>query len=257
MLWVLDQPGNDKLLIISITKTLSSGGQLLAQILKQLAERAEPGLATQKLEDLARKLVKKAGAKPAFLGYQNFPAVLCTSVNNEVVHCVPSSRQLKQGDILGLDLGIKYQEYFFDAALTVPVGEITPEARRLIRVCKKALKRGLKKVRAGNTTGDIGNTIQRYVESQGFSVIRDLCGHGIGKHLHEAPQICNFGQRHKGNILKQGQLICLEPMISAGDWRVKRTTDNIGWQTADSSLSAHFEHMVLVKKDGCQVLTKL
>lgn len=237
-------------------KILISGGKILSQILKQLADKVEPGLVTQDLEDLARHLIKKAGAEPAFLGYKKYPAALCVCVNEQVVHCPASARRLKRGDIVSLDLGIKYQDYFFDAALTVAVGEVSSEAHRLIHVCKKALKRGLKKVRAGNTTGDIGNTIQRYVEAQGFSVIRNLCGHGIGKRLHEPPQICNFGSRHQGDVLKEGQLISLEPMISTGDWRVKRTPDSIGWQTVDDSLAAHFEHTVLVKKDGCLVLTK-
>lgn len=239
-------------------KLLLTGGKILAAILAELKNMVAPGLTTGDLENRARDLIKQAGAEPAFLGQQNYPAVLCTCVNAGIVHCVPRSDEiLKSGDIISLDLGIQYQGYYFDAALTVAVGQVSDEARRLILVTKKALKRGLKKARAGNTVGDIGNTIARYVESQGFTIVKQLCGHGIGKKLHELPEICNFGQRHQGETLKVGQLICIEPMVAAGrDWRIKRTHDGIGWQTMDGSLATHFEHTVLVRQDDCLVLTE-
>jgi len=239
-------------------KLLLTGGKILATILAELKSMVATGVATCDLENRARDLIKQAGAKPAFLGYQRYPAVLCTCVNAGIVHCVPRTDEiLKSGDIISLDLGIEYRGYFFDAALTVAVGEVSDEARRLILVTKKALKRGLKKARAGNTVGDIGNTISRYVEAQGFTVIKQLCGHGIGKKLHERPEICNFGKRHHGEVLKVGQLICIEPMVAAGrDWRIKHTVDGIGWQTMDDSLAAHFEHTLLVRQDDCLVLTE-
>jgi len=239
-------------------KLLLTGGKILATILAELKNMVAPGVATGDLENRARGLIKQAGTEPAFLGYQHYPAVLCTCVNAGIVHCVPRADEiLKSGDIISLDLGIEYQRYFFDAALTVAIGEVSDEARRLIVVTKKALKRGLKKARAGNTIGDIGNTISRYVESQGFTVIKQLCGHGIGKKLHELPEICNFGQRHQGETLEVGQLICIEPMVAAGrDWRIKHTFDGIGWQTMDNSLAAHFEHTLLVRQDDCLVLTE-
>jgi len=244
--------------VILDQKSLLAGGKILGQILAELKSMVAPGLATGDLENRARDLIKKASAKPAFLGYQKYPAVLCTCVNEGIVHCVPRADEiLKSGDIISLDLGIQYRGYYFDAAITVVVGEVPAEARRLILVTKKALKRGLKKARAGNTVGDIGNTISRYVESQGFTVVKDLCGHGIGKKLHELPEICNFGQRHHGETLKVGQLICIEPMVAAGrDWRIKHTQDGIGWQTMDGSLAAHFEHTLLVRQDDCLVLTE-
>jgi len=237
-------------------KLLLAGGRILASILVELKQIVAVGVATMDLENKARAMIKQAGVRPAFLGFGKYPAVLCTCVNMGIVHCVPRIDEiLKNGDIISLDLGIEYQGYFFDAALTVPVGEVSESAHRLILVAKKALKRGLKKARVGNTTGDIGNTIERYVKSQGFSVIPELCGHGIGRRLHEDPQICNYGQRGRGTKLYEGQLICIEPMICNGSGKITKAKDGFGWQTADGSLAAHFEHTILVKKGGCLVLT--
>jgi len=186
-----------------------------------------------------------------------YPACLCTSVNEEIVHAIPSDRVLKNGDILKLDLGILYKGFNTDMAVTVPVGKISFEAQRLIRVTKKALKMGIKKARIGNTFGDIGNTIQRYVESQGFNVVRELCGHGIGRELHEDPQILNYGKRHTGPEIKEGMVFCLEPMVAMGDWRIKKGKDSYSYETKDGSLSAHFEHMMAVTKNSCQILTEI
>ena len=180
---------------------------------------------------------------------------MCASINEELVHVVPSQRKLKEGDVLSLDLGMKYQGYHSDMAITLPVGKISPEAARLIRVTKKALKRGIKKARPGNTFGDIGNTIQRYVEGQGLNVVRDLCGHGIGRELHEEPKILNYGKRRTGPEIKEGMVFCLEPMVAVGDWKLKKAKDGYGHETADSSLCAHFEHTIVATKDGCKILT--
>jgi len=235
---------------------MKEGGKILAKIMEQLKEKVRPGIKTSELDRLAESLVLKYG-KCSFKGYNNFPACLCTSINEEVVHSAPSNRKLKEGDIISLDIGIFYKGYHTDMAITLPVGKIEPEVSRLIKVTKKALKRALKKVRPGNTFGDIGNSIQRYVEGQGFSVIRELCGHGIGKELHEEPRVLNYGKRRTGPKIKEGMVFCIEPMVSVGDWKLKKTQNKIGYKTTDSSLSAHFEHTVLVAKNGCQILTSL
>jgi len=235
---------------------MAEGGRRLAGITRELEKQVRPGIKTSELNELAEELISKAEGKPSFKGYDGFPAAICVSVNEEVVHGVPSERELKNGDIVSLDLGMKYKGYHSDMAVTVPVGNISPETHRLIRVTKKALKRGINKVRPGNTFGDIGNTIQRFVESQGFGVVRDLCGHGIGRELHEDPQILNYGKRGSGEEIKEGMVICLEPMVTVGDWSVKRSPDGCGFQTRDGSLSAHFEHMIAVTKHGCRILTE-
>ena len=253
-------------------RIMAEGGKILAKIMKELEKAVRPGVATEELDRLAEGLIFKYGGKCSFKGHQGsdndhaepFPACLCTSINEEIVHAVPSGRILKEGDIISLDLGLFYPSagsgqakgFHTDMAVTIPVGEVSPETQRLIRVTKKALKRGIKKVRPGNTIGDIGNTIQRYVESQGFNVVRDLCGHGIGRELHEDPQILNYGKRHKGEELKEGQVLCLEPMVTVGDWKLKKSEDGFGYETKDSSLSCHFEHTIAVTKDGHQVLTE-
>ncbi|RLC35144.1 MAG: type I methionyl aminopeptidase [Candidatus Nealsonbacteria bacterium] len=236
-------------------KIMAEGAKILARIMQELEKRVKPGIATKELDRVAETLILEYGGKCSFKGYQGFPSALCVSINEELVHVIPSGRELKEGDIVSLDLGIKYKGYHSDMAVTLPVGKISPEAQRLIRVTKKALKRGIKKVRPGNTFGDIGNTIQRYVEDQGFNVVRDLCGHGIGRELHEDPKILNYGKRGSGPEIKEGQVLCLEPMVTAGDWRLKKSEDGYGFETADGSLSCHFEHEVLVTRNGAKILT--
>lgn len=234
---------------------MAESGKILAKIMKELEKKVEPGITTKELGRVAETLILKSGGKPSFKGYEGYPAALCTSVNEEIVHAVPSNRKLKEGDILSLDLGVKWRGFHADMATTVPVGKIDPETQRLIRVTKKALKRGLKKIKLGNTFGDIGNTIQRYVESQGFNVVRDLCGHGIGKELHEEPQILNYGKRHTGPKIKEGMVFCLEPMVTVGDWKIKEAKDGYGFGTQDGSLSCHFEHTAALTKNGVKILT--
>jgi len=238
-------------------KIMAEGGRILATVLKEIEKMVKPGITTIELDRAAEALILKQGAKPAFKGYEGFPHSLCTSINEDIVHGFPSERILKEGDIIGLDLGVLYKGYNTDMAITVPVGNVSFEAKRLIMVTKKALKKGIKKVRPGNTIGDIGNTIQRYIEDQGLSIVRDLCGHGIGKEIHEDPKIPNFGTRHKGEILKDGMVICLEPMVTMGDWHLKRAKDGYGYATEDDSLGAHFEHTMVVTKDGAKVLTEI
>lgn len=239
---------------------MREGGKILASIVEELKRKVEPGITTKELDRAGEALVFKYGAKPAFKGYEGFPATLCVSVNEVIVHAVPSDYKLKKGDIVSLDLGIQYKDFFTDLAMTFPVGgpsSISFEALRLIRVTKKALKLAIKKARPGNTIGDIGNTVQRYVESQDFGVVRELTGHGIGKQLHEEPKIPNYGKRHQGDKIKEGMVFCLEPMTTIGDWHLKKSKDGFGFETKDGSLSCHFEHTVAITKNDCQVLTKL
>ena len=234
---------------------IAQGGKILAQIMKELEKNVRPGIATKELEEIARELILKSGGKCSFLGYKGFPACLCVSVNEEIVHGVPSSKRLKAGDIVSLDMGLFFKGFHTDMAITVPVGEIEPETRRLLRVTKKVLKLAIKKVRPGIRFGDIGNLIQRYVESQGFNVIRDLCGHGIGRKLHEEPLVLNFGKRGTGPEIKEGMTFCIEPMVTMGNFRIKKI-DKFGFKTADNSLSCHFEHTIAVTEKGSRILTK-
>lgn len=235
---------------------MSKAGQILSRIMGELKNRIEPDLTTRELDKLANELILNYQVKPAFKGYRGFPAVLCVAVNEQVVHGVPSDVRLKQGDILSLDLGIIYQGFYSDMAFTTPVGAIDPEAGRLIRITKKSLKRGIARVKPNKTIGDIGNAIQKYVENQGFQVVRALCGHGIGRNLHEQPEIPNFGQRHKGFKLQPGMVLALEPMVTMGKPGVKKGSDGFCYQTNDNSLSAHFEHTVLVTNKDPKILTR-
>jgi len=235
---------------------MAQAGQILAKIMRELKDKVEPGITTKELDKLASELILNYGAQSAFKGYNGFPATLCVSVNEQIVHGVPSSRILKEGDILSLDLGIIYKNFNSDIAITVPIGTVNPEIGRLIRVTKKSLKRAIARTKPGKTIGDIGHAIQSYVEDQDFNVVRDLCGHGIGKQLHEKPDIPNFGQRHKGDELKPGMVLAIEPMVVLGQPKIKKGPDGFCFQTADNSISAHFEHTVAVTEKGPRVLTE-
>lgn len=254
---------------------MKEGGWLLARILEAVAERAKPGVTTQELDKVARDLVFACGAKPAFEGFQGFPAALCTSVNEIIVHAVPSSRVLKEGDVIGLDLGILYpvgtkcnhcpmgascnpqnQPFYTDMAVTIGVGKISSDAQKLIDTAKKALDIAVEEIKPGAHLGDVSAAIQKYVESEGFSVIRQLVGHGVGKELHEEPEIPNFGQPGQGPVLKDGMVLAIEPMISVGDYKLKNSSDGFGLETVDGSLTAHFENTVAITKDGYEILTK-
>ncbi|OGZ67922.1 MAG: type I methionyl aminopeptidase [Candidatus Staskawiczbacteria bacterium RIFCSPHIGHO2_02_FULL_42_22] len=238
-------------------KMMAEGGKILATVLKEIAAMVKPGITTLELDRAAEALILKYGARPAFKGYENFPYSLCASVNENVVHGFPSNVPLKNGDIVGLDLGVLYKGYNTDMAMTVAVGEISFEAKRLLKVTEKALRLGIKKARAGVKTGDVGNTIQRFIEDQGFGVVRTLCGHGIGKDVHEDPFIPNFGKRGTGVELKEGIVICIEPMVVMGDYNLRKSDDGYGFATKDGSLAAHFEHTVAITRDGCKVLTQV
>lgn len=246
---------------------MRQGGKILSQVLKEIARQIKPGISTFDLDQLAEQLIRQAGAEPAFKGYRpdtaksdqwnGYPATLCTSINNEVVHAIPSPKRiLKRGDIIGIDCGLKFKGYYADMAMTFPVGSVTSTAKKLLKVTKKALDLAIKKIKAGVHLGDISWTIQSYVEKNGFSVVRELSGHGIGRNLHEEPTILNFGKAGTGPVLQEGMVLAIEPMVNVGSWQIKTLDD--GWTivTADDSLSAHFEHTVLVTRKGAEVLTK-
>jgi len=236
---------------------MHEGGKILAKIREELAKAVKPGITTTDLESLTTRLISSHGVKPAFLHYKGYPSILCTSLNDEVVHCPPSGRELKEGDILSIDLGIEYKGWFLDTATTVPVGEISGNAKRLIEVTKKCLEIGIKELKVGKNLGNLGFAIQKFAESQGFGVIRELTGHGIGKSLHEEPTVLNYGRRGDGLVIKEGLVIAIEPMLTEGDWKVVESKENgFTYKTADGSLAAHFEHTIAVTKEGPLVLTK-
>ena len=230
---------------------------IVAAILEDLAKKIRPGVRTLELDRFSEEMALKRGARPAFKGYRGYPYSLCASVNSEVVHGMPSERELKEGDIISLDFGILNDGYYGDAAVTVPVGAISPEARRLLTVTEEALYRGIAAIRAGNRIGDISAAIQGHVEAAGFSVVRDLVGHGIGKNLHEDPQVPNYGTSGRGVELKPGMVFAIEPMVNEGTYRVDILRD--GWTvvTADGKLSAHFEHSVAITENGPVILSRI
>ena len=235
---------------------LTVSGRVVAEILQAVKERLVPGVSTQELDELAHRHCLKKKVQPAFKGYHGYPYSLCVSVNEEVVHGFPSGRKLSAGDIVSIDFGVCCEGYYGDAALTVAIGAVSPVAETLIRVTREALFLGLERVKAGNRLGDVSEAIQTHVENQGFSVVRHFVGHGIGKALHEDPQIPNFGTAGKGPVLKPGMVLAIEPMVNAGGSEVEILSD--GWTavTKDRSLSAHFEHTVAVTENGCRILSE-
>src|SRR3989344_661674 len=235
---------------------MKEGGKILAKILRKLAEEVKPGITTNHLEKLARDVVLYYGVKPSFLGYDGYPAALCTSVNDEIVHGMPSDRVLKDGDVLKLDMGVLHKGFHTDSAVTVIVGDRDSEKVKLINVTKEALRIGISKAKVGNTLGDIGSAIQEYVESSGFNVVRDLVGHGIGRELHEPPQVLNYGKEGTGPELVEGMVIAIEPMVVTGDWRIKNSKDGLGFITKDGCFAAHFEHTIAITENEPLVLTQ-
>lgn len=247
---------------------MRGAGQILAHILSKTAELIKPNTRADTLETFVQKEIQKAGAQPAFLNYDtgymgSYPAALCVSVNDEIVHGIPSrDKFFKQGDIVGIDCGIWYKNLCVDAALTVPCGIISKETERFLNAAKEALKIGIGRCRAGNCIGDIGYAIQRYVESQGFRVIKSLVGHGVGYKVHEDPQVPNFfpfddkNPKNKGARIKEGMTLAIEPMISISSEQTKRGKDGYAAVTADGSLAAHFEHTVAATKRGPLILTQ-
>jgi methionyl aminopeptidase len=236
---------------------LRTSNLIVAEILQELREKVMPGVTTRELDNFCEQLSRRRRIKPAFKGYRGYPFSLCTSVNGEVVHGMPSERPLVQGDILSLDYGVNCQGYFGDAAITVPVGSVSAEAQRLIDVTEAGLYDAIRQVVAGNRLGDVSAAVQQRVESAGFSVVRDFVGHGIGRSLHEDPQIPNYGVRGRGIELKTGMVLAIEPMVNEGSHQVKVLPD--GWTvvTEDGKLSAHFEHSVAITENGPDILSQI
>ena len=233
-------------------------GRIVRQVLDYLRTMVAPGVTTMDLEQAAERKIKELGAKPAFKGYFDYPCVLCTSVNEEIVHGIPSARRvLKAGDIVSIDCGVVLDGYYGDAAITVPVGDaISPELEKLLEVTEASLYRGIEAARVGNAVGDVGAAVQELVEANGFSVVREFVGHGIGTRLHEEPQVPNFGTRGHGARLREGMVIAIEPMVNSGKAATKVLDDKWTAVTADGSFSAHFEHCVAVTRDGPLILTQ-
>ena len=253
-------------MIIKNTKELDilrEGGKRLAAVLVEAAKAAKDGITTKELDELAEKLILKTGGKPSFKGYKvhgapmPYPGTICISINEEVVHGIASDRKLKNGDIVGLDIGMWYGGLCTDTAMTLAVGPPSGGATALISATKKSLEVGIAQVSPGAKLGDIGFAIQRYLEKEGFGVVRELVGHGVGKAVHEEPEIPNWGKKGEGDELSEGMVIALEPMTTEGNFKVKLAKDGWTWVTRDGSRSAHFEHTLVVTKTGAEVLTRI
>jgi len=238
-------------------KRMADSCRIVAEVLDGIKKYVSPGVATIELDEFAESFIIKRGARPAFKGYKGYPASVCTSVNEQVVHGIPSASRLKEGDIISLDIGVYYRGFYGDAAITLPVGKINGKAEKLLLATEKALYLGIEKAVIGNRLSDVSAAIQFYAESEGFSVVRELVGHGIGRQLHEEPQVPNFGKPGQGPEIMEGMTLAIEPMVNAGGWEVVLLND--GWTTVtkDRTLSAHFEHTIAVTKDKNSILTKL
>jgi methionyl aminopeptidase len=237
---------------------MRQSGRIVRQVLDHLRSVVKPGVSTMDLEQAAEQKMKDLGAKPAFKGYYDYPCVLCTSINEEIVHGIPSAKRLlKPGDIVSIDCGVVLDGYYGDAAITVPVGEsIIPELQKLLEVTEASLYKGIQQVLIGNAVGDVGAAVQEFVEANGFSVVREFVGHGIGTRLHEEPQVPNFGQRGHGPRLREGMVLAIEPMVNSGLAGTRVLDDKWTAVTVDGSYSAHFEHCVAVTKNGPVILTQ-
>jgi methionyl aminopeptidase len=236
---------------------MRESGKVVARALRIMSEAIVPGKTTPKeLDEIGGRIVAEAGGACSFLGYRGFPANACISPNNIVVHGIPNDVPLQEGDIISLDMGVHLNGWHADGAWTYPVGTISPEAQRLLNVTRESLFQGIGKAKIGNRIGDIAHAVQRYVEQNGYSVVRDLVGHGIGRQLHEEPHsVPNFGKPGKGELLKEGMTICIEPMVNQGTFRVITLPDKWTLTTADNKLSAHFEHTIAITKSGPEILT--
>ena len=234
---------------------MRQAGRIVGTVLGILSSQVRPGMRTKELDVIAAREIERLGGKPSFKGYQGFPANLCVSVNDEIVHGIPGERVLGEGDVVSLDLGAIFMDFQGDAAVTVGVGEITPQARRLMETTEGALRAGIAVAHPGARLGDISAAIQNYTESRGYSIVREYTGHGIGREMHEEPQIPNFGLPGTGPMLKKGMALALEPMVNVGDWRTRVGDNHWTVLTADGSLSAHFEHTIAITDGEAEVLT--
>ena len=247
--------------IISIKKkeeidVLREAGKILASVVNEIKCSLKTGISTKEVDRLAEQLIEKAGVKPAFKGYRGFPGCICISVNEEVVHGIPSERVLVEGDIVSLDVGIVYKGFYSDTAVTFGVGKISRELESLIETTYQSLLKGIERARVNNHLSDISHAIQKFVEANGFSIVRDFVGHGIGRNLHEDPEIPNFGPPHQGPLLKEGMVFAIEPMVNVGTWQTRILND--GWTvvTQDRKPSAHFEHSIAILEKGPLILTQ-
>jgi methionyl aminopeptidase len=234
---------------------MRQAGRAVAEVLAILRREIRPGLMLKRLDDIVRREFAKRKVVPTFLHYNDYPARVCVSVNDEVVHGIPDRRVLQEGDIVSIDLGATYKGFVGDAAITVGVGRISPEAERLVRVTEEALWQGIKAAKAGARLGQISAAIQTHAEGNGFSVVREYVGHGVGRSMHEEPQVPNFGPPDRGPLLQKGMTLALEPMVTAGNWQTKKDSDGWTVRTADGSLAAHFEHTIAITEGEAQVLT--
>ena len=231
-------------------------GSIVGATLTLLKRSVEPGITTRELDSIAYKEITSHGAKPAFKGYRGFPGSICASVNEEIVHGIPGKRVLKEGDIIKMDVGATIEGFIGDAAVSVAVGQVSQGAIDLMEATRLSLEEGIKAARPGNRIGDIGAAVQTFGEAQGYSIVREFVGHGIGRFLHEDPQVPNYGQAGRGQLLRAGMCIAIEPMLNVGDWRTRIMDDNWTVVTADGSLSSHFEHTIAITEDGPEILTK-
>jgi methionyl aminopeptidase len=236
---------------------MKEAGRIVAETHLELQKAIAPGITTAELDLIAEKYIRAQGATPAFKGYHGFPASICASINEELVHGIPGLRKLKSGDIISIDVGAEYNGYYGDAAVTLPVGEILPEAQKLLQVTQEALRKGIEQAVINNRLSDISHAIQKFVEENGFSVVRDYVGHGIGRQMHEDPQVPNFGKPGFGPKLKPGMVLAIEPMVNMGTYEVYTLQDNWTVVTNDKKLCAHFEHTVAITEEGPEILTKI
>jgi methionyl aminopeptidase len=236
-------------------KVMREAGRVVAQTLEKLVCSLRPGMVEKELDKIVRRQFEKEHVVPTFLGYHGYPATVCVSINEEVVHGIPGARVIEDGDIVSIDLGCTHKGFVADSALTVIVGRATPEAQKLVDTARESLDEGIKQLRPGNRLGQVSHAIQTYIESRGFGVVREYVGHGVGREMHEEPQVPNFGPPDRGPVLKKGMVLALEPMVTAGDWRTRQLEDQWTVVTADGSLAAHFEHTIAVTDDGPVVLT--
>jgi len=230
-------------------------GRIVAETHQVLAKKIRPGISTKELDQIAEEFIRSKGASPSFLGYGGFPASICSSINDELVHGIPSDRTLKEGDIISIDIGAEYQGYHGDSAWTYGVGEISKSAEKLLRITEESLYKGLEKATPKYRLFDISHAIQQHVEAQGFSIVREYVGHGIGENLHEDPRIPNYGPPDRGPRLKQGMALAIEPMVNAGERYVRTLGDRWTVVTVDHSLCAHFEHTIIITEDSHEILT--
>ncbi|NLY37690.1 MAG: type I methionyl aminopeptidase [Firmicutes bacterium] len=238
-------------------KKMRQAGKIVAAVLQEMERAVAAGVTTGSLDKRAERIIRRAGALPAFLGYHGYPASICTSINEEVVHGIPGLRKLQEGDIISIDVGACLDGYYADAAVTFAVGKISPQAQKLIEVTRRSLEKAIEAMQCGAHLSDVSHAVQSYAEARGFSIVRSYCGHGIGTAMHEEPQVPNFGRPGRGPLLQPGMVLAVEPMINAGGWQVEVLADQWTVVTRDRSLSAHFEHTIAVGENGPEILTVL